>query len=439
MNTHKLLSDWHGHPEYGTIAKYANAVSKYVNDPDKILEMVSEKFEKQNFLVMNANHAPLNILGDVGTQIPENAVEQMETALRIPSAVRGALMPDAHYGYAVPIGAVVVLDNAIHPSFIGFDIGCSVSLSVLDVDVDYFLANREWFGDVLIENSKFKFAEFDRKKDHAVMSDSRWGDSKVIKGLKRKAQDQLGTSGGGNHFCDLVIIDSISTEFPEGRFVGLLTHSGSRGAGHKFATHYTRLADKLTAYEAKNIPTGYGWLDMDTEAGQEYWDGMQLLGEYALANHDVIHRDYFRAIGTQELAHYESQHNLAWIENGEIVHRKGATPSFEEQIGLVPGTSGTNSQIVVGLGNEDFMNSSAHGAGRPHSRTKAKELHDQVTFEEHMAKNDIMYYGLNTDETFMSYKDIDSVMELQEGVVANSIATMKPSVVLMGGNEEKSW
>ena len=148
------------------------------------------------------------------------------------------------------------------------------------------------------------------------------------------------------------------------RAVGLLTHSGSRGAGHKTATHYVEQAARYTGEIATRIPPGYEWLDLDAELGQEYLAAMHLMGDYAHANHDLIHDHFLAAAGLRCDHRVWNRHNYAWVEEEGVVHRKGATPAAVGVIGLIPGSSGTASYLVRGLGNEASLNSSSHGAGR---------------------------------------------------------------------------
>jgi tRNA-splicing ligase RtcB len=195
-------------------------------------------------------------------------------------------MPDAHPGYAMPIGGVVSLEHAISPSFVGYDISCMMQLSLVDLTPADFLAARPYLADVLRAETAFglgaNFAVGER--EHAVMDDPRWREIGVLTGLKPLAQQQLGSSGGGNHFADLVVVDFVRDHaaYRAGdQAVGLLTHSGSRGVGHKTATYYVQQAARATRGIARDIPAGYEWLDLATEWGQEYLTAMQLMGDYA--------------------------------------------------------------------------------------------------------------------------------------------------------------
>jgi tRNA-splicing ligase RtcB len=163
---------------------------------------------------------------------------------------------------------------------------------------------------------------------------------------------------------------------------------------------------------------------------------MTLMGAYARANHDLIHDHFGKAAGVQTKQRIWNRHNYVWIEGNAVIHRKGATPADAGQLGLIPGSSGTASYLVRGLGNAQSLNSSSHGAGRWHSRTEAKRQHDETRFQQHMAANDILHFGLAPDETFLAYKDIEMVIGLQAGTLIEPIARMTPRVVLMGGQAD---
>jgi tRNA-splicing ligase RtcB len=124
------------------------------------------------------------------------------------------------------------------------------------------------------------------------------------------------------------------------------------------------------------------------------------------------------------------------VEEEGVIHRKGATPAERDTIGLIPGSSGTASYLVRGLGNAESLHSSSHGAGRWFSRSEAKRRHDEDAFVKHMAELDILHFGLEPDETFLAYKDIEMVIGLQEGILVEVVAKMTPKVVIMGGKSD---
>jgi tRNA-splicing ligase RtcB len=443
-NTHTLLRDYRGRDDYPQIAQQAAGWARAGLTSEEVLAQVATDFGTEPArLELRTDPAPLAIFGEVGIHIPANAVDQMSHVMRLPVTTRGAMMPDAHQGYAMPIGGVAVLDRAVSPSFVGYDISCMMQLSVLELAPEDFLRDRAFFAQALRDVTAFglgaSFAD-GKEREHPVMDDPLWEALPVLALQRGKARQQLGSSGGGNHFCDLVLIEfleEVSGHKPGSQAVGLLSHSGSRGTGHGVATHYVKLAEREIKGVARGIPKGYEWLPMESEAGQEYLAAMHLMGEYAKANHDLIHQHFAWEAGLAVRARVWNRHNYAWADNttGEVIHRKGATPADAGVLGIIPGTSGTASYLVEGLGNAESINSSSHGAGRYHSRTQAKALHDEEAFRRHMAQQDILHFGLAPDETFQAYKDIEMVIGLQRGTLVRPLARMLPKVVIMGGTE----
>jgi len=371
--------------------------------------------------------------------IEEGALRQMEIAMKLPVTVGGALMPDAHQGYGLPIGGVLATHNAVIPYGVGVDIGCRMALSVFDIPEAHFLENEAKYKRELIAHTKFGAGHGfhgQYKTDHAVLDRSEFNIAPFIKQLHDKAYSQLGSSGGGNHFAEWGIIefgtDDAALSITKGRYLALLTHSGSRGFGATIAGHYTRLAKEVCKLPKEAINLAY--LDLDSEAGQEYWLAMNLAGDYASACHEVIHQKLTRAIGGQLLAKVENHHNFAWKEtwNGEevVVHRKGATPAGKGVMGIIPGSMTAPGFLVRGRGAVDAIQSASHGAGRQLSRTKAIQ---QITKEEMRAmlkQHGVTLIGAGLDEAPMAYKDIHKVMSAQTELV-DVVATFQPKMVRM--------
>lgn len=356
--------------------------------------------------------------------------DQIRAAAGLPVFKRGALMPDAHHGYALPIGGVVDLEDAISPAFVGYDIACRMRFTAFDLDQKDLMRSREELAEILMGCTSFGLGakKTGDVKTHPVIQDPRWDRYEFIHSLKPLAGRQLGSSGTGNHFADLVTVTRTVSDVPEYK-VGLMTHSGSRGAGYKFAQQYMNIAE---AARDRSTPKGYGYLSSDKtpQAYQEYIDGMQLLGEYAAANHEIIHNMFAHISGLHPVEMIENHHNYAWRIGDVWRHRKGATPADLGVRGVIPGSSGTPSYLVRGLGNPDSLMSAAHGAGRTMSRTKAKKVFDRERFQERM--QDILYIGVDKDEGFMAYKDITAVMQSQNDCV-QATHIMHPVVVIMGG------
>lgn len=369
--------------------------------------------------------------------IEQGAIDQMNTAMRLPVTVGGALMPDAHQGYGLPIGGVLAVENAIIPFAVGVDIGCRMCLTVYDIKPQLLEGERDKFKNVLLENTRFGFDAFDRPMDDEVLSRPEFKEIPTIKQLRQKAREQIGSSGSGNHFVEFGLVDITDRDnefdLPMGQYLGVLSHSGSRGFGASIAKHYTQLAMEqcLLPKEAKHL----AWLDLDTEAGMEYWLAMNLAGDYASACHRHIHYRLSKALGEKPIAKVENHHNFAWKEqmpDGRevIVHRKGATPASKGALGIIPGSMTAPGFIVRGKGSPLSLNSASHGAGRVMSRRKAKETITNSELKKHLKTHGVELIGGGLDEAPFAYKDIQQVMDYQRELV-EVIGTFLPKIVRM--------
>jgi len=374
--------------------------------------------------------------------IETGARQQMDIAMKLPVTVAGALMPDAHQGYGLPIGGVLAARNAVIPYGVGVDIGCRMALTIFDIPEEHYTANWAKYKRELIAQTKFGAGEGFQganKADHAVLSSDAFNTAPFIKALHDRAWAQLGTSGGGNHFVEWGIIEFAERDealnVDKGRYLALLSHSGSRGLGATIAGHYTRVAKELCKLpkEAANL----AYLDMASEAGQEYWLAMNLAGDYASACHEVIHQKLVKAIGGNVLARVENHHNFAWKEqwNGEevIVHRKGATPAGKGVMGIIPGSMTAPGFLVRGKGNTPSINSASHGAGRQMSRTKAIQQLSKADLQAILKANNVTLIGAGLDEAPMAYKDINVVMGAQQELV-DVVAKFQPVMVRMASD-----
>lgn len=379
--------------------------------------------------------SPFTFFGE--NEIDESTKFQMYEALKLPIAVSGALMPDAHYGYGLPIGGVLATENAVIPYGVGVDIGCRMSLSIFDLPANYLNGQKDRFEKILMENTKFGMKEVHNDKtDHEIFSRDEFREIPLVKSLLDKAYIQLGSSGGGNHFVEFGVVELLETreewKLEPGSYLAILSHSGSRGLGAQIARHYTTLASKQTPLP-KQVQH-LAWLNLDTHDGQEYWRAMNLAGDYAKACHDDIHRRISKAIGHRIVVNIENHHNFAWKENlnGKelIVHRKGATPAGKGILGIIPGSMTASGFIVEGLGNAKSLNSASHGAGRKFSRSKAKSTFTKNDIKKELKKHDVTLIGGNVDEAPMAYKDIQKVMKCQEELV-RVLGTFTPKIVRM--------
>lgn len=384
---------------------------------------------------LKTTRVPFTIFGE--NEIDEQAKFQLYDSLKLPISVAGALMPDAHSGYGLPIGGVLATDNAVIPYGVGVDIGCRMSLSIFDLPASFLKGKDYQLQAILKDNTKFGMSETHAvKADHEVFYKSEFRDIPLLKSLLPKAYKQLGSSGGGNHFVEfgVVKIDNPLKEWKleKGEYFAVLSHSGSRGLGANIAKHYTYLATKQCPLP-KNVQH-LAWLDLNTHDGQEYWLAMNLAGEYAKACHDDIHRRIAKALGKRIVVNIENHHNFAWKEmvNGKecIVHRKGATPAGEGQLGIIPGSMTAPGYIVRGKGNAESLNSASHGAGRLFSRAKCKSTFTQSEIKKVLQANDVTLIGGNIDEAPMAYKDITKVMANQTELV-EILGTFTPKIVRM--------
>ncbi len=379
-----------------------------------------------------------------GDDIDEQAVRQMENACSLPVAARGALMPDAHLGYGLPIGGVLATRDSVIPYAVGVDIACRMKMTVLDLPTTSLTGARDRLRKVLERETRFGIgSSFRDRREHDVLDDD-WTVSPVTRRLKDRAWSQLGTSGSGNHFVEYGTLEisergSLSLGVPAGEYLALLSHSGSRGAGANVASHYSKLAMELHPELPKQL-RHLAWLDLSTEAGQEYWQAMQLMGRYAEANHACIHHHMAKGLGADVLADIENHHNFAWEEEhqGErlIVHRKGATPAGEGALGIIPGSMAHPAYVVRGRGEPSSLDSSSHGAGRVMSRTRAKQSFTWSDTRKLLASRDVELISAGLDEVPMAYRDIDKVMAAQRDLV-ETLARFQPRMVKMAPAGER--
>lgn len=386
------------------------------------------------------NQEPCNY--DVWGELDSGCKKQMDLACSIPVSVRGAVMPDNHLGFGVPIGGVLALDNAVSPYAVGVDIACRMKLSVLDIEISKLQAEREfdWFRESIEKGTQFGVgASFGRsgRQNHKIMDDDRWDATPTLKDLKNKAWEQLGTSGSGNHFVEygvLTLEEQNELNLKPGSYVALLSHSGSRGPGAKICQLYSNIAKKNLPARLKEKFSHLAWLELGTQEGDEYWLSMNLMGDYASANHDVIHKNVSKNLGSNIIGGVENHHNFAWLEehdgNTIVVHRKGATPAGKGVLGVIPGSMGSPAFVVRGKGNEASLSSASHGAGRVMSRKQAKQTFNFNAERKKLEEQGIRILSAGADEVPGVYKPIEDVMNAQKDLV-EPIARFDPKIVKM--------
>ncbi len=426
-----------------TIKHLIEDPSSYVEDPfwRELAEAMGEAVVRTDPFVPREESAPWQQWGE---DLDPKAIGQMENACALPVSVAGALMPDAHVGYGLPIGGVLATEDAIIPYAVGVDIACRVKMSVLDMPVASLDRYTNQLTKALTEETRFGVgAAFDKRtrRDHEVMEQD-WGVSPVTAQHRDKAWKQLGTSGSGNHFVDYGIFrleqDDLGLE--AGEYLAILSHSGSRGTGASVASHYSRLAMSLHPELPKEL-RNLSWLDMDTEVGQEYWAAMNLMGDYASANHACIHNTMIKALKAEVLLEMENHHNFCWreIHGGRelYVHRKGATPAGEGELGIIPGSMASPTFVVRGKGKEQSLRSAAHGAGRVMSRNQAKSTFSWKDVRPELEEKGVTLLSAGIDEVPGVYKDIHKVMSQQDDLV-EAVARFEPKIVKMAPPGEHS-
>lgn len=369
--------------------------------------------------------------------IDPEAIHQMEVAMKLPVAVKGALMADAHVGYGLPIGGVLATYNAVIPYGVGMDIACRMCMSVFQLSPEIIKTELTRLKKILLENTRFGLAEFKNLEKYDILEREEFKEIAFLKSLKKKFTEQLGTSGHGNHFVDMGILE-IRESCPEvhlkpGHYFSVLTHSGSRNFGAEIAKHYTRIANDRLGLNGE--ASKLAWLELNSEEGQEYWKAMTLAGDYSALNHRIIHGRLSAALGEKPLAVFENHHNYAWKEKLSgteelVIHRKGATPAGPGDIGIIPGTMASPAYLVAGKGNEESLNSASHGAGRVVSRNKAKKMFSRKQIQQVLEKAGVELIGGGLDEAPMAYKNIDEVMQAQADLV-KPLATFYPKIVRM--------
>lgn len=389
------------------------------------------------------------------------ALNQFYNAMKLDCSLQGALMPDAHTGYALPIGCVWKTDNKIFPSAVGYDIGCG--MSAIQTDIKEFTEND-------LEKLKTEILKViplgrDTQKRRMQLPRIYLGISDVAKDVfLHLADKQLGTLGGGNHFIE------IGTD--KQGYLNIVIHSGSRGVGKKIAEYYMKEAaindvDKAryeAEFESKNdwyeknpekyekakaefvyrrtrarvdIEGLFGF-DINSVMGRAYINDLNEALQFALDNRQTMIDNillcmesvFDRKIITSRFIN--RNHNHAEIdEQGHVIHRKGATHAEDGMLGVIPGNMRDGSFIVQGKGNPESMSSSSHGAGRVLSRRKAKDTLSVEDF--HCAMEGICtnHTDETIDESPDAYKSIFEVMELQKDLV-EVIDYIKPVLNIKG-------
>lgn len=387
----------------------------------------------------------------------EATIVQIKRCAADPEAAGAALLADGHKGYSMPIGGVVGYRDAVSPSGVGYDISCGVKGTLTDIKADDI---RHDIGRIMDEVARTVVFGIGRTSgenvDHELFDDPTWRDIPEVGRLKQLAREQLGTVGSGNHYVNVL-------EDEQGR-VWVTAHFGSRGLGHKTASGFLNLAagrafDDRAPGEHMDQPATV--LPLSSELGQAYWQAMELAGRYAYAGRDFVVGQVLGILGAKALDEVHNHHNYAWreVHNGEelIVVRKGATPAFPGQRGVVGGSMGDITVIVEGVDTSEAaaaLRSTVHGAGRLMSRTQAAGKRRWVreggrrvlkTVKEGLISREMMLErvraagvelrGAGTDESPHVYRPLAEVLAAHADSV-RVVHTLRPLGVAMAGAEE---
>lgn len=371
----------------------------------------------------------------------EGALEQAKNLANLPFIFKHiAIMPDSHQGYGMPIGGVMATKDVVVPNAVGVDIGCgmcAVKTALTELDQDTLKkimgGSAKYKGGV---RSKIPvgFKHHSKKQDPALIG--HWEGLPIVTEEYASALKQLGTLGGGNHFIEI--------QKGSDGYIWLMVHSGSRNIGFKVAHHYNQLAIELNEKWKASVPKSWqlAFLPLDSQEGIDYLAEMKYCVEFASANRKLMMQGVKEALLNVVATNFEEAidvpHNYAAMEHhfktNVMIHRKGATKAYKEQLGIIPGSQGTSSYIVSGKGEPESFMSCSHGAGRKMGRKQAQRelnLEEQKTLLDvagviHSIKNQ-----KDLDEAPGSYKDIAIVMANQEDLVTIKVE-LKPLAVVKG-------
>ena len=387
--------------------------------------------------IIDTERIPIKLWLD---EIDDNTLFQVKNLANLPFAFKHiALMPDAHTGYGMPIGGVMAADNVVVPNAVGVDIGCGICAVKTDLKLDPNIQRRlkEIVRDIE-ERVPLGFKHHKRAQDESLMPRGYdVGSMEVVRAEYRSALRQLGTLGGGNHFIEI--------QKDKDNFIWIMIHSGSRNIGKQVADHYNKLAKRLNKQWNSPVPpkADLAYLPFTTEEEHRYFEEMNYCVDFALANRKLmltrvqeIFLDYFPNIKFGEMINIA--HNYAkWEKHfgkDVVVHRKGATSAHKGELGIIPGSQGTKSYIVEGLGNPESFSCCSHGAGRVMGRNEAIR---RLSFEEEVRKLNKrgILHSIRThrdlDEAPSAYKNIQQVMLDQEDLV-KIVTEVSPLAVIKG-------
>jgi tRNA-splicing ligase RtcB len=374
--------------------------------------------------------------------IEESAMAQVRNLANLPFAFSHiAVMPDCHTGYGMPIGGIIATKDVVIPNAVGVDIGCGMvavktSLKYLKKDTINIILNK------IRENIPLGFKHHKKPQNGKLMPFggksifSKDKDYNIVKKEYNSALNQIGTLGGGNHFIEI--------QSGSDGFIYLMLHSGSRNIGYKVANHYNRLAKDLASKLPYNVPRNYdlAYLMVDSREGVCYLKEMQYCLQFAKNNRNLMLEFIKQVLHDVTQCSFADEinihHNYAALEDHfgrkVYIHRKGATRAQKEEIGIIPGSQGTKSFIVKGLGNSNSFKSCSHGAGRKMSRNQARKSLNLAQERQKIEARGIIH-SIRTkrdlDEASSAYKDIQEVIELQKDLI-EPLVELNPLAVVKG-------
>lgn len=377
-----------------------------------------------------------------GTQ-ENQTIEQMQAVMEKLGCEYGVLCADAHLGYSLPVGGVVALEDSICVNGVGFDIACGNKAVLLDANAEGVKKNI--YRDMNEIQSKISFGVGRKNKervDHKLFDYPIWNELDILKSLKDKAYEQLGTVGSGNHYVDLF------TDEKNRIWCGV--HFGSRGLGHSICKHFIKLGGGQDGLHADPVV-----FNANSDLGQQYIKCMELAGEYAYAGRNWVCEKVAQILRCNILEEVHNHHNFAWRENhygkDYWVIRKGATPAFPGQLGFVGGSMGDISVIIQGKQSKEqkqSLYSTIHGAGRILGRAEAKgRVHrktgtrlsepkvDRAAHEKWIKDKGVELRGGDLDESPYCYKRIEEVLEAHSKTI-DILHVLNPIGVCMASNKE---
>lgn len=402
-------------------------------------------------LTMNDDPVRYHLNLDATTDYEESNRIAVQTAMdhimRLPTAIDGAVMPDAcpTGKYTIPVGGVFVADNAVHPEYHSADICCSMYLSEVQGENHTTVLNKL--------HGVTHFGPGGRKKDerYFIHEDlkNRIHNHPLLKGNElaiQRAFTNMGTQGDGNHFA------YVGTRQSSGN-VTIVTHHGSRGFGAQVYKIGMRIAEKFRKQLAPSIDKKDAWIPMDTEDGKNYWSLLQLVREWTKLNHQLIHDAVVNELGLTVVDRFWNEHNFVFKDGNKYYHAKGATPLLDkflpdeqESLRIVPLNMAEPILLVKGEETENNLGFAPHGAGRNISRSEHKRNMEGLTVQEILEKEtqglDVRFYSGKPDisELPSAYKNAAEIQRQMDSYgIADVVDKILPYGCIMAGEIEKQW